>query len=107
MTSTQFWKLVADMYNGKPDDFRVSVGDQRLPDPNRCIGISNVPEIVAVVSIDLGTLRKWMGQSTPAEREELAGIVANNYEEDFESGRSEYQIADAVIAAGWRKGGGK
>lgn len=72
MTSAQFWKPVADMYNGKPDNFRISVGDQRLPNPNQEMSITNVPEIVAVVSIDLGTMRKWAAQTAPAEeREEL------------------------------------
>jgi hypothetical protein len=58
MESGEVWKLLADYYRDKPDDFPLSIGHRVVPFPDKPIGVFNVPEIQGVMMLTVGWVRQ-------------------------------------------------
>lgn len=59
MTASELFALVAASYHDKPDDYMLSLGHHELPDAARPLGMWNLPEFCAFVSITMREVREW------------------------------------------------
>lgn len=59
MNAAQVFELLALRYADKPDDFLISIGHQALPCPDQPIGIFNMPEIQAYMSLKMSDVRAF------------------------------------------------
>ena len=59
ITAKDFWGIVARRYEAKPDTLRISMGHHELLSPNEPLGFFNLPQFLAIVSVDLGQIRTW------------------------------------------------
>lgn len=65
ITAQDIFRMLAERYKERPDDFSLLIGHVALPFPELPVSIINLPEIQGFMSLEMRYVRKWAALSTP------------------------------------------